>query len=120
MRILERIFLYTVIAILIFHVFLVDDKAESQVNFQEGLVTKRIAIVDDAGREIILLDKDGTIAIRNKDGTYVAGIFVDEDGEGVILITNKEGNPVITMEPNEDSGSISVFNGYGQIIETIP
>ena len=55
MKAAERIFLYTVLAILVFYVFLVDGNVESQVAIQEEIRAKRIVIVNDAGQEVIKL-----------------------------------------------------------------
>lgn len=59
MKKLERIFLYTVLAILVFYVFLVDGNVESQVAIQEEILARRIAIVNDAGQEVVLLSTSG-------------------------------------------------------------
>lgn len=105
----ERIFLYTVLAILVFYVFLVDDNVESKVAIQEEIKAKRIAIVNDAGQEVVKLltnDEDngvvqiynGVVQIYNKDGTLVAEMRVSKNDNGEILVGNKN-NKVIGSLP---------------------
>jgi hypothetical protein len=55
MKAFERIFLYTVLAVLIFYVFLVDGNVESQVAIQEEIRARSIIIVNDEGQEVIKL-----------------------------------------------------------------
>ncbi len=112
MKILERIFLYSVIAIMAFHLFLVDEKVESQVTVQEEIRTKRISIVNDAGKEVIWLGAskkgDGGIFIRNKDDASVVNMLVSESGGGTITVSNKTGYPIVTMITDE-KGDGGVF-----------
>ena len=93
MKSFERIFLYTVLAILAFHVFFVNDKVESQVAIQEEIRARRIAIVNDVGREVIRLktnDEDnGIVQIFNKDGSLVAEMRVSKNDSGEIVVANK-------------------------------
>ena len=102
MKKLERIFLYTVLAILVFYVFLVDNKVESRVAIQEEIRARRIVIVNDAGQEVVKLltnDEDnGVVQIYNKDGTLVAEIRVSKNDNGEILVGNKN-NKVIGSLP---------------------
>ena len=102
MKALERIFLYTVLAILVFYVFLVDDNVESKVAIQEEIKARRIAIVNDAGQEVVKLltnDEDnGVVQIYNKDGTLVAEMRVSKNDNGEILVGNKN-NKVIGSLP---------------------
>jgi hypothetical protein len=124
MKKLERIFLYTVLAILVFYVFLVDGNVESQVAIQEEILARRIAIVNDAGQEVVLLstsgDGNGAIVIYNKDGTPVALMVADEVG-GAMGIYNKDGDFVVYMgASDEDNGEITVFNKSGKVIGTLP
>ena len=49
MKAFERIFLYTVLAVLIFYMFLVDGNVESQVAIQEEIRARSIIIVNDEG-----------------------------------------------------------------------
>ena len=55
MKAFERIFLYSVLVILVFYVFLVDNNAESQVAIQEEIRARSIVIVNDVGQEVVLL-----------------------------------------------------------------
>lgn len=50
MKSFERIFLYSILAILFFYVFLVDGNVESKVAIQEEIRARRIVIVNDEGR----------------------------------------------------------------------
>jgi len=71
MKAFERIFLYSVLAILVFYVFLIDNKVESQVAIQEEIRARRITIVNDAGQLVIRLFSllnNGEIIIYDKDG----------------------------------------------------
>jgi len=109
MKAFERIFLYTVLAILVFYVFLVDNKVESRVAIQEEIRARRIVIVNDAGQEVVKLltnDEDngvvqiynGVVQIYNKDGTLVAEMRVSKNDNGEILVGNKN-NKVIGSLP---------------------
>jgi len=109
MKAFERIFLYSVLAILVFYVFLVDNKVESKVAIQEEIRARRIVIVNDAGQEVVKLltnDEDngvvqihnGVVQIYNKDGTLVAEMRVSKNDNGEILVGNKN-NKVIGSLP---------------------
>ena len=109
MKAFERIFLYTVLAILVFYVFLVDGNVESKVAIQEEIRARRIVIVNDAGHEVVRLltnDEDngvvqihnGVVQIYNKDGTLVAEMRVSKNDSGEILVGNKN-NKVIGSLP---------------------
>ena len=93
MKKLERIFLYTVLAILVFYVFLVDENVESKVALQEEIRAKRIAIVNDEKREVIRLltnDEDtGVVQMFNKEGSLVVEMRVSKEDSGEILVANK-------------------------------
>jgi len=106
MKAVERIFLYTVLIILVFHVFLVDSNVESQVAIQEEIKARRIAIVNDAGREVVKLltnDEDnGVVQIFNKDGSLVAEMRVSKNDNGEILVANKN-HKVIGSLPLEQN-----------------
>ena len=101
MKKLERIFLYSVLAILVFYVFLVDNNAESQVAIQEKIRARSIAIVNDEGQEIILLSvneyTNGEINIYNKNGIPIAYIGAKKDGYGGVATFNKKGALVTIM-----------------------
>jgi len=126
MKKIERIFLYSMLAILFFYVFLVDGKVESQEAIQEEIRARRIVIVNDAGQEVVYLwaDEDGgVISILNKAGTTVAGIFTKEDDVsdgGHMCVFNKYGNPVVGVGAYKDEGTIQVYNIQGDMIGTLP
>ena len=102
MKKLERIFLYSMLAILFFYVFLVDGNVESQEAIQEEIRARRIVIVNDAGQEVVKLltnDEDnGVVQIYNKNGTLVAEMRVSKNDNGEILVGNKN-NKVIGSLP---------------------
>lgn len=102
MKKLERIFLYTVLVILVFYVFLVDGKVESKVVLHEEIRAKRIAIVNNEKREVIRL-------------------FTNDEDTGVVQMFNKEGRLVVEMRVSkEDSGEILVVNKDHKVIGKLP
>ena len=116
MKAFERIFLYTVLAILVFYVFLIDNNAESQVAIQEEIRARRIVIVNDVGQEVVWLSTDeygGTMHVANKDGNTVAMMEADSEYSGVMGIYNKDGNPVAYMGADEEGGTIGILNKTG-------
>ena len=116
MKAFERIFLYTVLAVLIFYVFLVDGNVESQVAIQEEIRARSIIIVNDEGQEVIKLltndENNGGVIIYNKDGTPVVKMIASESG-GMMGVSNKDGNPVALMGTSESGGEISVKSNKG-------
>ena len=98
MKALERIFLYTVLAMLVFYVFLIDNNAESQVAIQEEIRARRIVIVNDAGQEVVGLsaneDDCGAMAIFNKDGYPIVVIGANSREDGAIVVLDKEGGMI--------------------------
>jgi hypothetical protein len=124
MKKLERIFLYSVLAILVFCVFLVDNNAESQAVIQEEIRARRIVIVNDAGQEVVNLgtyEGNGTISIFNKAGTLVVDMLVLEGGGG-IATANKTGTLIAMMGASVGdigSGVISIANKYGNVIASM-
>ncbi len=113
MKKLERIFLYTVLAILVFYVFLVDGNVEGQVAIQEEILARRIAIVNDAGQEVVLFfvdeDDNGLLVIYNKDSTPFVTMGADVDG-GLIAVNNKDDTSTAFMGANVDGGVIGIYN----------
>ena len=125
MKVFERIFLYSILVVLMFYVFLVDGNVESKVFIQEEIKARRIVIVNDEGREVVLLsasgESDGAIIIYNKDGAPVVIMRTTEYGNGDIVINNKDGASVAGMGADEnDNGSIGIFNKSGEIIGSLP
>jgi len=100
MKVVERIFLYSVLAILFFYVFLVDGNVESKVAIQEEIRARSIVIVNDEGQEVV-------------------NLYANEDG-GVIFISNKAGTPIAGMAAYENDGMISVYNKQGDLIGSLP
>jgi hypothetical protein len=79
------------------------------------VIAEGISIVDDTGREIILIGskkEEGTgMRILNKAGKRVVGIGItaDEGGSG-ILVADKEGRPRIGMRMDEGVPSLAMTN----------
>ena len=123
MKAFERIFLYSVLAILVFYVFLVDDNVESKVAIQEAIRARIITIVNDEGRDVVILwtnkDGDGLISVINKDGAPVVYMGADEDG-GVIGVGNKDGIRVVGMGAYKDDGIIRVYSKQGDVSGSLP
>jgi hypothetical protein len=104
MKALERIFLYSVLAILVFYVFLVDNNAESQGAIQEEVRARRIVIVNEAGQEVVKLVNDensGAVMIYNNSDNLVVIVGADENG-GEISVANQSGTPVAGMGSSEN------------------
>jgi len=96
MKAFERIFLYSVLALLVFYVFLVDGNVESKMAIQEEIIARRIVIVNDAGQEVVKLCvglDDGEIYLCNKAGMTVVYMGTDED-DGVIVVNNRHGGTI--------------------------
>ncbi len=116
MKAFERIFLYSVLAILVFYVFLVDNKVESQVIIQEEIRAKSISIMNNAGQEVVSLctiEDGGAIFVANKAGTPVTIIGINKDGSGLMGITNKAGTSGVSMKVDEDGGRVGITNKDG-------
>lgn len=110
----ERIFLYSVLAILVFYVFLVDGNVESQVVIQEEIKARSIVIVNDAGQGVIKLlanENGGVVAIGNNSGNLVASIGTS-GYSGVVSLSNKDGNAAVYMGADENGGLIGIINKY--------
>lgn len=125
MKKLERILIYSVLAILVFYVFLVDGNVESQVVIQEEIRARRIIIVNDEGQEVIMLCADsrtgggGRVDILNGNGT--SGLFMSAGKKGGgIGVKDKYGNLVITIFTVENKGTIAVCDRDGKVIGTLP
>jgi hypothetical protein len=124
MKAFERIFLYSVLAVLILYVFLVDGNVESKVAVQEEIMARRITIMNDAGRPVVVLsaykDGNGGIDIYNNSGNLVANMGASEDG-GFMGIFNKAYIPVVVVVADEDgNGKIVVFNKSGKVMSGLP
>jgi len=105
MKVFERIFLYSLLAILMFYVFLVDDNVESQVAIPEQIRARSIVIVNDAGQKVVCL------WANEEGGAY--------DG-GHICVFNKYGNLAADMGSYEDDGLLGVYNKQGDLIGSLP
>jgi hypothetical protein len=119
MKKFEIIFLYSVLAILVFYVFLVDNKVESQgIGLGQYIQAKSIDIVNDEGRAVVMLwanENGGAINIANNKGdlTFLVSIGVDKKGNGAIQIINKDDKPVVSMGANEFGGVMQIDNNKG-------
>ena len=121
MKALERIFLYSVLAILVFYVFLVDGNVESQVAIQEEIRARSIAIVNGEEQAVVKLfavkDGNGVITIYNynKDGRRLAAEIESTEDGGAIYIRNEDGTPAVGVRASEyGDGKILVWNRTGQ------
>jgi len=114
MKAFEKIFLYSVLAGLVFYMFLLDGKVENKFVMQgEGIKTKSISIVNDVGKEVISLgvnEEDGEIKVYNKYGDFVFFISTDKDGDGLMSIANKYGPVVVVGNYKDGGGIISICN----------
>jgi hypothetical protein len=113
MKALERIFLYSVLAILVFYVFLVDNNVESQEVIQQEIRARSIDIVNDEGRSVVMLwanENGGMINIANKKGDliFLVSIGADRNGNGIMSVANKDGTPVADMRVTDESGGMMV------------
>ena len=120
MKAFERILLYSVLEVLVFYVFLIDSKVEGKVAIQEEIVARRITIMNNAGRPVVVLsaykDGNGGIDIYNNSGNLVANMGVSKDG-GFMCIFNKAYIPVAGTVADEDgNGKILVFNKSGKVM----
>jgi len=125
MKAFERIFLYSVLMVLVVYVFLVDGNVESKVAIQDHFMAKRISIMNNEGQEVVLLwttsDGIGLITIANKAGVMVTSMTSGEDGDGILSVSNKGGTPVATITASEDGdGAMAVYNRYGKVIGSLP
>ena len=113
MKKFERIFLYSVLTILVFYVFLVDNNVESKVAVQEEIRARSIVIVNDAGQEVVKLltndENNGGVIIYNKTGNPVALMVANESG-GTMSINNKNGKPAAIILNSEYGGKMGIFN----------
>lgn len=119
MKSFERIFLYSMLAILFFYVFLIDGNVESQEAIQEEIRARRIVIVNDAGQEVVTLlanaKNNGAIVIGNKDGTPL--VFMGDYGHcDMISIVNENFIPIVSIGHNGYGGRIVIVNKYSKLV----
>jgi hypothetical protein len=116
MKLFERIILYTVIAIMAFHVFMVDDKAESQVVIQEQIRARRISIVNDQGREVIGIrttpENGGVIAMYGQNSNAEL-VMASSNTGGRIVTFNKNNGVGIAIISTENGGEIQINHKEG-------
>ena len=126
MKALERIFLYSILAILVFYVFLIDGNVESKGVIQEEIRARSIVIVNNEGQEVVILSADkrtgggGRIDICNKGGNSVVAAMGTAKGDGGIMINNKAGAPVVIMRVSKDDGIIHICNRDSKVIGNLP
>lgn len=142
MKSFERIFLYSVLALLVCYVFLVDGNVESKEIIQEEIRARRIVIVNDAGQEVVELsinvENNGLIVIYNKSGNIVSCMLGDVDGGlmsvfnkdretvtmmgingeggGMMSVCNKDGNTDVVVRSTEYGGMMAVINKNGKVV----
>ena len=94
MKKLERILIYSILAILVFYVFLVNSNVESKATTYEEIKVKNLVIVDSQGQEAVRLTTNkngGAIHFYNKAGGNPMSMSIDDDGFGMIIIYDKSG-----------------------------
>lgn len=97
MKKFERIFIYSILAMLVCGVVLfvlIDNNAKSQAVIQEEIRARNIIIVDDRGNEALKISfnkNGGIINIYNKAGKCPAEMAIDDDGFGYIIIHDSRG-----------------------------
>lgn len=97
MRKFERIFIYSVLAMLVCGVVLfafIDNNAESQAAVQEEIRARNIIIIDDQGNEVLRISANkngGIINIYSRDGKSPLEAGIDDDGFGYIIIYDSRG-----------------------------
>ena len=121
MKVWERIFLYSVIVIMAFHLFLVDSKVESQVRVQEEIRAKRIVIMNDEGQPVVILwayeEGGGVVSIYNRDGAGGINMGAYKEDGGRIDIYNKAGTPVVGIGTTVgERGFIGISNDIGNTV----
>ena len=122
MKAFERILIYSVLAVLVFYVFLIDGNVEGQVAIQEEIMARQISIVNDEGQRIVELwayKGGGGITVYNKDGTLVASMRAISSGGGITLLT-KAGTIAADIGACKDGGEVVVCNNHGEVIGSLP
>jgi len=122
MKALEKIFLYSILTILVFYVFFVDGNVESKVAIQEEIRARSIVIVNDAGQGVVRLwvyEGGGGITVHNKDGNIVASMRAISSGGGITFL-NKAGTIVADIGSCKDGGEVVVCNKHGEVIGSLP
>ena len=98
MKKLERILIYSILAVLVFYVFLVNSNVESKDTIYEEIKVKNLIVVDSLGREAIRLTTNtngGTIYFFDKAGKNPIGLSINDSGYARIIIYDKTGFHVI-------------------------
>jgi len=122
MKKLERIFLYSILTILVFYVFFVDGNVESKADIQDEIRARSIVIVNDAGQGVVKLwvyEGGGGITVHNKDGNIVASMRAISSGGGMTFL-NKAGNVVADIGSCKYGGEVVVCNNHGEVISSLP
>ena len=122
MKAFERIFLYSILTILVFYVFFVDGNVESKAAIQEEIRARSIVIVNDAGQGVVKLwvyEGGGGITVHNKDGNIVASMRAISSGGGITFL-NKDGNIVADIGSCKYGGEVVVCNKHGEVIGSLP
>jgi len=94
MKKLERILIYSILAVLVFYVFLVNNNVESKASIYEEIKVRNLIVVDSEGQEAVRLTatkNGGAINIYNKAGKDPILIGIDDDGWGMIIIYDARG-----------------------------
>jgi len=117
MKLFERIFLYSIIAILAFHVFLADNQVESQVAIQEEVRAKKIVVVNDEGNEVLSLSfgyEGGLIEAFNKNGDRGAVMGAGNNGGAVAIFREGVIGAAMAMAiAADEGGAVETYNAEG-------
>jgi len=85
----------------------------------EVVRTKRLVVVDDAGRPVVSAGSDtvgnGLFFLSNQTGQGLIYAGIGESGDGLLIVSNKSGQDVIYAgSDTEGNGLLTVSNKSGQ------
>lgn len=98
MKKLERILIYSILAALVFYVFLVNNDVESKDTIYEEIKVKNLIVVDSQGREAVRLTTNingGAIHFFDKAGKNPIGLSIDDSGYARLIIYDATGFHII-------------------------
>jgi len=107
-----------------FHLFLVDEKVESQGSVQEVIRAKRIGIVNAMGQPVVSLWDSGflggAVGVYDRDGTLIAKMSSSDytlTRGGAVTVYNQDGTRVADMLASEKGGGqVNSYNKTGDLI----
>ena len=92
--------------------------AKSQSGNLGDIMCNSIAVVDENGNPVVVLDAGedgGILGIGNTDGNLVALLGAYESG-GALDIYNADGNIVAGLDAGEDGGALGISNSDGNLV----